>query len=207
MEESSRRSPRCEAFRTPAADQAGLRRSPRLGGGESEGDVVGELFDGTKIYRKDVPQHVQVPEVYVPWSTIFLFDAGFGSVALVLELAKRCIHFACVVKQAFSDLPRAWITEKMMKAPVPSVKWACPRERGSFSRRRSTTARSWPSATSTIAGSIFLCVHAGRRKGDCGRALQGHLPVHLRARPTTRKEKVNAKGVTYCQYLHSVLRS
>jgi hypothetical protein len=23
----------------------------RLGGGQSEGDVVGELFDGTKIYR------------------------------------------------------------------------------------------------------------------------------------------------------------
>ena len=91
MEESPRRSPRREATRTPAseeeqdaepaADRAGLRRSPRLGGGESEGDVVGELFDGTKIYRKDVPQCVQVPEVYVPWSRVLFFDAGFGSVA------------------------------------------------------------------------------------------------------------------------------
>jgi hypothetical protein len=65
MKESPRRSSRREASRTPAAeegqdaepasDQAGLPRFPRLGGGESEGDVVEELFDGTKIYRKDVP--------------------------------------------------------------------------------------------------------------------------------------------------------
>jgi hypothetical protein len=65
MEESPHRPPRREASRTPAAeegqdaepasDRAGLRRSPRLGGGESEGDDVGEFFNGTKIYRKDVP--------------------------------------------------------------------------------------------------------------------------------------------------------
>ena len=36
--------------------------------------------------------------------------------ALALELAKRCIHCVCVVKQAFSGFPHAWITEKMMKA-------------------------------------------------------------------------------------------
>jgi hypothetical protein len=63
-----------------------------------------------------------VPEVYAPWSKVFFFDAGFGSGALALELAKRCIHCACVVKQAFSGFPQAWITEKMMKAPRPSGK-------------------------------------------------------------------------------------
>ena len=62
------------------------------------------------------PQRVQVPEVYAPWSKVFFFDAGFGSVALALELSKRCIHCVCVVKQAFSGFPHAWITEKMMKA-------------------------------------------------------------------------------------------
>jgi hypothetical protein len=62
------------------------------------------------------PQRVQVPEVYAPWSKVFFFDAGSGNVALALELAKRCIHCVCVVKQAFSGFPHAWITEKVIKA-------------------------------------------------------------------------------------------
>jgi hypothetical protein len=47
-------------------------------------------------------------------------------VALALELAKRCIHCVCVAKQAFFGIPHAWITEKMMKAPMTSGKTGMP---------------------------------------------------------------------------------
>ena len=72
--------------------------------------------EGMPVFPEGMcPQRVQVTEVYAPWSKVFFFDACFGSVALALELAKRCIHCVCVVKQAFSGFPHACITEKMMK--------------------------------------------------------------------------------------------
>ena len=83
--------------------------------------------EGMPVFPEGMgPQRVQVPEVYAPWSKVFFFDAGFGNVALALKLAKRCIHCVCVVKQAFCGFPHAWITEKMMKAPMTSGKTGMP---------------------------------------------------------------------------------
>jgi hypothetical protein len=100
------------------------RRSPRVT--NTERVQIGSLFDGTILYQDDVRTLVVTEADYVAWSKIYFFDAGFGSVILAHEMAKRGIHCVCVVKQAYAGFPHVWLTAKMMDEPMPSGKKGMP---------------------------------------------------------------------------------
>ena len=59
----------------------------------------------------------QLPTSYVPWTSLFLFDAGFGSVALILALGRLGVHCIACVKKAHRGFPLEFITATLKDAP------------------------------------------------------------------------------------------
>ena len=73
---------------------------------EERVQILGAFGDGER-------KRLGLPEDYEPWSRVFLYDAGFGSVKMAVALGRRRLHVIACVKTAHARFPKAWLLDTM----------------------------------------------------------------------------------------------